>query len=166
MSLISIWPQTGLWIYRGAEWNGAFSVAYFDELIYASYVNGLILGRPLRSDPLIETSPSKAAPESLFSLQYIQPLLLSGFGRLFGLSVDTIFIVLTPLTAFVTTLSLFYLLSSLTGDPRLATAGSLFVLCFGTLAAWCGKLNSYRFCILAAMYRGFCSFEDSSRDLP
>ena len=132
----------GLWIHRGVEWNGTFSVAYFDELIYASYINGLIEGRPLRSDPLIESSPGNVQPESLFSIQFVQPLLISGFARACGLSADTVFIILTPLTAFLTSLSLFYLLSSLTGDPRFATAGSFFVLCFGTLAAWCGKLIS------------------------
>jgi hypothetical protein len=142
ISLVSIWPQMGLWIHRGAEWNGTFSVAYFDELIYASYINGLLEGRPLRSDPLTESSPSEVQPESLFSIQFVQPLLISGFARAFGLSVDTVFIILTPLTAFLTSLSLFYLLRSLTGDPRLATAGTFFVLCFGTLAAWCGKLIS------------------------
>jgi hypothetical protein len=142
ISLISMWPQMGLWIQRGGEWNGAFSVAYFDELIYASYVNGLIEGRPLRSDPLIESQLGETQPESLFSIQFVQPLLLSEFGRVFGLGADTVFIILTPIAAFLTSLSLFYLLQLLTCDPRLATAGSFFVLCFGTLAGWCGKLIS------------------------
>src|SRR5205085_9983124 len=55
--------------------------------------------------------------------------------RALGLTAPQVFILLAPLMAFITTLTLFWLLTTLTGDERLASVGALCVLCFGTLAA-------------------------------
>src|SRR5205085_2778400 len=55
--------------------------------------------------------------------------------RALGLTAPQVFMLLAPLMAFLTTLALFWLLTILTGDERLASVGALIVLCFGTLAA-------------------------------
>ncbi len=140
MALLSLWPQIYLWGSRGAEWNGSFAHSNYDEDAYAAYVNGLIAGRPRRSDPLIESKNGELPPESIFSIQFTQPLLLAAIARTLGLSTSSVFIILLPLTAFLSTLALFWLLSILTDDVHLATVGPLFILCFGTLAGWGGKV--------------------------
>jgi len=140
MSLLSLWPQIDLVWHRGSEWNGAFAHANYDEEIYAAYLNGMIEGRPRVSDPLIELQDGNPPPESLFSIQFTQPMLFASAARLLGLSTSSAFIVLSPLFAFLSTLALFLLLSVLTADERLGGVGAVFILCFGTLAGWGGKV--------------------------
>lgn len=139
MSFLALWPQIDLWIYRGVEWNGAYAVVNYDEEIYAAYVNGLVLGRPRLSDPLIELQPDDPAPESFFSIQFVQPFFLSTAARSLGITTSSIFIILLPLVAALSTLSLILVVFVISRDIRLASAGAVFTLCFGTLAGWGGK---------------------------
>src|SRR5207253_1663709 len=62
--------------------------------------------------------------------------------RALGVKAATAFIFLAMLTAIVATLTIFWLLVTLTGDDRLAAAGALFALCFGTVAAGQGEVYS------------------------
>jgi hypothetical protein len=134
MALLSCWPQLDLWWTRGSHYQGACAYAQFDEDMYAAYLNGIIMGRPRRSDPSIELQANRRLEESFFSVQFAQPLLLAQVARATGLNTKMIFILLSPMVAFLSTLALFYLLILLTNDTRLAFCGSLFILCFGTLA--------------------------------
>src|SRR5262245_35212266 len=77
MLLLSLVPQLDLCWRRGSEWQGAYAFAHYDEDIYAAYLNGLILGRPRRSDPLVEPQHGRLPPESLFSIQFVSPYLLA-----------------------------------------------------------------------------------------
>src|SRR5262245_26412438 len=94
MTFLSLWPQFQLMWDRGSEWHGSFAQSNYDEDIYASYVNGLINGRPRRSDPLIESQNGVLPPESLFSIQFIQPVPLAAVATSFGISTSTVFIFL------------------------------------------------------------------------
>jgi len=134
ITLLSIWPQLDLWWVRGSDYQGAYAFAQYDEDMYAQYLNGIIAGRPRRSDPLIELQGDQVTPESFFSIQFVQPFLLAMVARVTGLSTWRIFILLSPLVAFLSTLIIFYLLIFFIGDVRLAFCGSLFIICLGTLA--------------------------------
>ncbi|MGE0129701.1 MAG: hypothetical protein AB7U82_16600 [Blastocatellales bacterium] len=134
MTLLASWPQFDLWSLRGSEYQGAYAYAQYDEDIYAAYLNGVVAGRPLRSDPLIELQDGQPPPESLFSIQSFPPLLLAAIAKITGLSTRMIFILLPPALAFLATLVLYYLLAFFINDKRMAFCGSLFILCFGTLA--------------------------------
>src|SRR5262245_34275217 len=97
ITLLSLWPQLDLWWVRGSDYQGAYAHAQYDEDMYAQYLNGIIAGRSRRSDPLIELQGERTAPESFFSIQFVQPVLLAKVARATGLSTRIIFILLSPL---------------------------------------------------------------------
>lgn len=134
MSLLSLYPQIDLWITRGAEWQGAYASMFYDEDIYAAYINGLLLGRPRHAQPL-QVDPAKPPYESQFSIHAVPAYLLVLLARVMGASVSLTFIVLTPLVAFLATLMIFYLLMLVTGDEILAAVGALAILILGTPAS-------------------------------
>jgi hypothetical protein len=107
--------------------------AFIDEAYYAAYVNALIDGRPRRNDPFggQDDSPTHRLPESLYSVQFLPAYAVAIPARLFRISASTAFIILTPTTAFLAGLSVFWLLFHVSGDYRIAAAGTLFVLCLG-----------------------------------
>lgn len=134
ITILSIYPQLDLWRDAPRDIRGPFVTLEFDEVAYSAYLNSLIEGRPRRNDPytgLIDT-PTSPQPETLFSIQFVPPYLLTMPARIFGLSGSTIFIALSPIVAFTSSLALFWLFGSLTKDDRVAAAGVLFVLCFGS----------------------------------
>jgi len=133
MVILSSMPQVLLWIERGRDWNGAYVSAFVDEPFYASYVNALIDGRPRRNDPFGATddSPKKPLPESLYSIQFVPAYAIAFPARACGIPVSVAFVLLTPLAALLASLSVFWLITSVTYDHRLAAAGTLFVLCLG-----------------------------------
>ncbi len=138
MLLLSLIPQADLCRRVGDEWHGAYAYAHYDEDIYAAYLNGLILGRGRRSDPLVE--PQDVPPESFFSIQFVTPAILTAVARTTGLSAAQIFIVFPPLLASLAAFLLFHLLVTLTSDERLSCCGTLLVLCFGAAAGRDGKI--------------------------
>ena len=135
MAFLSLYPQIDLWVTRGADWKGSFALLSYDEEVYAAYINGLVLGRPRRTEPLEIPNPGKPQHESLFSIQFVPAYCIALPTRAFGLTVAESFILLTLLMAYVSTLILFYLLASVTRDELFAAAAALAVLILGTLAA-------------------------------
>src|SRR5438128_10629725 len=142
MTLLALYPQLTLWLARGREWNGAYVTVHGDEAAYSAYIQALIDGRPRRNNPYTgrDEAPGLAQPESLFSIQFIPAYAIALPARALGLSAATAFILLLALTAVLATLTIFWLLATLTGDDRLAAAGALLALCFGTLAAGQGEI--------------------------
>jgi hypothetical protein len=134
---LSLFPQAHLCYKRGANWHGSFAHFYSDEPAYAAYVNALIDGRPRRNDPYTghEDRADAPLPESLFSIQFVPAYMLSVPARALGLTTSTMFILLMPLIAGGSALAIFWLLSMLTRDERLAAAGVPFVLCLGILVS-------------------------------
>jgi hypothetical protein len=135
MALLSLYPQIDLWITRGTDWQGSYASVCYDEEVYAAYVNGLVLGRPRRVEPLEIQRSGRPPHESLFSIQFIPAYLIALLTRALRLSVSESFVVLAPLMAYLSALVLFYLLASITRDEALSAVCAVAVLVFGTLAA-------------------------------
>ena len=134
MVLLSLLPQIHLWIVRGKDWQGAYTSLHGDESVYSAYTNALINGRPRRYDPFTGQDKNVGLPESTFSIQFIPAYAVSYLARLTGSSAATVFIILLGLAGLLASLSVFWLLDALEGEPRLSAVGTLFVLCFGGLA--------------------------------
>jgi hypothetical protein len=135
--LVTLIPQVSLMVARGRDWNGAYAYTDPDELAYSAYLNSLIHGRPRRNNP---ESPATSArtlqnPENIFSIQFIPPYLVALVARLFGLSASTAFIALMPIMALISSLVLFWLLVTITGDDRTAAIGTMLILLCGVLAS-------------------------------
>ena len=143
MVLLSLIPQIHLWYVRGGEWNGAYATLQGDEFLYSAYVNALIDGRPRRNDPFagLNSTPKSPLPETAFSIQFVPAYVIALPARAFGASASTVFIVLVAIAGLLASLSVFWLLDSVTGDRKLAAVGVLFVLCCGALAGGQGLVG-------------------------
>ncbi|HEV2829946.1 MAG TPA: hypothetical protein VGW76_20260 [Pyrinomonadaceae bacterium] len=141
--LLSLGPQIIFWYDRGSQWQGTYATLNADEFLYSGYVNALIEGRPRRNDPFTGRQDDATAPlpETAFSIQYIPPFILSSLAKLFGISAATSFIALAPLAGLLASLSIFWLLSSITDDHKIAGIGTLFVLLAGTFFAGQGLIG-------------------------
>lgn len=133
--LLSLTPQLHLWLTRGSQWQGAYATQHGDEFLYSAYVNALINGRPRRNDPFSgqDNQLNSRLPETTFSIQVVPSTLITFFARVFGVTASTAFIVLSAVSGLLASLSLFWLLSSITGSGKLALAGVLVVLCCAAL---------------------------------
>lgn len=136
-------PQLRFVLTRGSEWKGSYTILQPDELLYSAYINSLIDGRPLRNDPSTgeDDHPGSPLPESLFSIQFVPPLVIASLAKLFGATASSAFIFLTGAVGLLSSVSIYWLLVSLTGRSQLAAVGVLFVLCFGALAAGQGLIG-------------------------
>src|SRR6266404_6053379 len=145
MVLLSLLPQIHLWIVRGRDWNGAYVNSQGDEPLYSAYVNALMDGRARKNDPSggRDDSSDAALPESFFSIQFVPAYVVALPARALGLSASTAFIVLIAMAALVASLSVFGLLSYVTSDPRLASAGTLFVLLLGRFVGRNGLFGTF-----------------------
>jgi hypothetical protein len=133
LTLISLLPQIYLWTSRGSQWNGAFANLDMDEYAYSAYLKSLIDNHPRRNDPY--TRSDSVETETLFSIQFLPAYTLAFLARFFGLSASAVFIILAPVITVASTLAVFWLLSSVTEDNKLAVVGSLGVLVVGTVVA-------------------------------
>lgn len=117
-------------------WNGTVAQAHGDEVVYAAYLNALIEGRPRKNDPytaLDAVPDASPLPESYFSIQFVPAYALAIPARLFGLSTAQTFLLLTALSATLTTLAVFWVLSLITADARAAAYGAVIILCLGSV---------------------------------
>src|SRR5215813_1671395 len=147
ITLLSIYPQLHLWITHGGQLRQAvaYNQGLGDEVAYAAYINALIEGRPRLSDPYTgrDNGSKGVKSESLFSIQFLPAYAIALPARALGISATTVFIILTPLVAFISALTLFWLIALVTGDDRIAAAGTLAIVCFGALAASEGMFASF-----------------------
>jgi hypothetical protein len=145
MLILSLIPQLHLWVVRGSEWNGAYVSPQSDEPLYSAYVNSLIDGRTRKNDPFGDRDDSLEAPlpESIFSIQFVPAYLIAMPARLFGLSAASAFIVLIAAAALLSSFSVFWLLSGVVDDSRVAAAGTLFVLCLGGVVGKYGLFGTF-----------------------
>ena len=145
MVLLSLIPQINLWLVRGRDWNGAYVSPQGDEILYSAYINALIDGRARKNDPFggKDNSPNSPLPESFFSIQFVPAYAVALPARAFGVSASTAFIVLAAVAAFLASLSVFALLGYVTGDYRLAAAGTFFVLVFGCVITRYGFFGTF-----------------------
>jgi hypothetical protein len=136
LTLLALYPQFALVLKRGSDWNGSYAFFSQDEIAYSAYVNALIEGRPRRNDPYTGRDEAIGArqPESLFSIQFVPAYMTAIPARVFGLNAPVMFILLTGIVAFASTLAIFRLIAQVTNDDKLAATGALVVLCLGTYA--------------------------------
>ena len=141
--MLSLIPQLHLWLVRGREWNGAYVTLQGDEPLYSAYVNALIDGRDRRNAPFTARDHTVSSPlgESTFSIQFIPSYTLWFLAKLLGVSASSVFIILIAIAALFASIAVFWLINSVVGDPRIAAAGTLFVLCLGGLAGGHGLLG-------------------------
>jgi len=144
VAVFALYPQFSLWNERGAgNWQGTFASNDLDETAYAAYLQALIDGRPRKNDPYSGRDETADAPqpESIFSIQFLPPVLLSVPSRLFNLDASQTFILLSAFASFFTALALFWLLANLTDDDRFAFVGTIIVLFGGALVSGNGAIN-------------------------
>jgi hypothetical protein len=138
MALLALYPQINLWYERGAQWNGAYAFFDTDEVAYSAYLQALIDGRPRRNDPYTGRDHQAGAQqqqqgESIFSIQVVPAYALALVARALNLSSSTIFILLLALAGAASALSIFWLVTRVTGDERVGAAAALITLCLGIL---------------------------------
>lgn len=147
MTIIALYPQINLWIVRGSEWQGSYVLTQGDEITYSAYVNALIDGRPRKNDPFNgrDVVPGQPSYESLHSIQFVPAYAIALPAKAFGLTGSTAFICLIMIAAFASSLAIFWLLATLSGDSKLAAAGALLTLCFGALVGsdCCWQANAF-----------------------
>ncbi|HXG82414.1 MAG TPA: hypothetical protein VNI84_00160 [Pyrinomonadaceae bacterium] len=142
IAVFGLYPQFALWNERGADWQGTFASNDLDEPAYAAYLQALIEGRPRKNDPYSgrDESAENPQPESIFSIQFLPPYLISIPARVFGLDASQTFILLSAAASFFTALALFWLIAQITDDNRFAFVGALLILFGGALASGNGAI--------------------------
>ncbi|HUS11406.1 MAG TPA: hypothetical protein VMZ30_13145 [Pyrinomonadaceae bacterium] len=140
---LSLAPQIHFWLVRGRDWQGAYATLQGDEFLYSAYINALIDGRPRRNDPFAgrDNTPAAPLPESTFSIQFIPAFAIAGLARVCHLSASSAFVALHAVAGLLASLSLYWLLTSITGNSKLSAVGVMFVLCFGALAGGQGIIG-------------------------
>ena len=137
MIILALYPQLYLVAQRNESWAGSYAYFDTDEVAYSAYVQALIDGRPRKNNPYTgrDELQGKPLPESFFSVQFAPAYMAATPARILGLSSSSIFIVLMPIVAASTALTLFWLLAITTGDSRLAAVGVVVVLCVSTFVS-------------------------------
>ncbi|HEX8179890.1 MAG TPA: hypothetical protein VF525_10145 [Pyrinomonadaceae bacterium] len=143
VAFVALMPVVVLPLARGAAWQGALPYTESDELAYAAYVCALADGRPRLSDPYTGADERADAPqpESLFSIQFVPAYALAFVVRATHLSVSALFALLGGAAAVASALILFWLIAAITGDARVATLGTLVVLCLGAVPTRYGPFH-------------------------
>jgi hypothetical protein len=131
--VVTMIPQLSLWIERGGEGHGAFAIVDPDELAYSGYINSIVNGKSRRNDPFLGGATTEH--ETYFSIQFIPAYAVTLVARVLGLSTATVYILFAPLFAFLSSLAVFWLVSEITGDEKVAAIGVLLVLLCGVLAS-------------------------------
>lgn len=132
LMLVALFPQAHFISNRGREWQGGNAITHPDEVAYSAYLASLIRGNPRRYDPYTGREP---AQESLFSIQMVPAYAIAWPARLFRLSARNVFMILPPLCALASSLTIFWFLCLLTRDERFSAAAVLVILGAGTLMA-------------------------------
>src|SRR6201999_3551238 len=96
-------------------------------------------GRPRMNDPFV--GKDNIPGETLYSIQTIPSYSIAYLAGLFCLSASSSFVILNFLIAIFSTLAIFFLFRTITGDDLISGVGSLAVLCLGTAAAFQGELQ-------------------------
>jgi len=133
--LLALAPQVALRILDGQSWSGSYFSFNPDEAPYLAYVNALKDSRPRKSDPYSGRDDRADAPqpESIFSIQFVPAYAIALPARLLGISAQRAFAVLSCLVALCAAVVVYGLIRLMTKNDRVAAAGSLVVLCCGSL---------------------------------
>src|SRR5688572_10604502 len=154
--LVTMIPQLSLWFERGREGHGAYAIVDPDELAYSGYINSIVNGRSRRNDPFL--GGASTDHETYFSIQFVPAYALAFVARLFGLSTATVFILFAPLFAFLSSLAVFWLLSEITRDEKIAAIGVLLVLLCGVLASANFLVENNQYAVFSFLRRSVPAF--------
>lgn len=154
LALFSLYPQARLMYLRGAEFQGQYAISDTDEMAYAAYVRSLAENRSRRNDPYTGQVDLRETPqaESLFSIQFAAPYIVAVPARILGISVPLAMVLTGAAAAFLTGLTLFWLIRSFTGDDWFASSGGLLVAAGGALFAGEGAIREILFDSIAYPY--------------
>ena len=146
ITFLSVLPQLQFWISRGSNWQGAYIVLQPDEVLYSAYVNSIIDGRPRRNDPTTgrndyPNTPMSESSESLFSVQFIPPMITGYLARWLGTSASSAFIALLAVSGLVGSLAVYLLILFVCRDAKIAAVGTLVVFSFGAMIAGQGLVG-------------------------
>lgn len=163
VTLLSAYPLLHMPLTKRGEWRGSFPYLQPDELPYAAYLKAIVSGHPRRNNPYTGEHDQPGAPlaESSYSIQFPIAYAAAAVARVFGLSTSATFAVLMVIAALGSSLALFWLIVSVTGNERLAATGALFVLCLGSVLTLWGLLQ-----ILRGLPPDFTHFRFSRRYVP
>lgn len=159
MAFLAMYPQLTLLKNKGIEWQGSNFTSKGDETAYLAYTNALINGRPRKNDPFLgfDDSPEFPQKESLYSIQFIPPYVISIPARVLGLSTPTASILVNFLVAFLSPLAIFGLIYSITKDKIVASVGAIVVPCLGTAVVLQGVLGRRMIGSILIEFFGFLS---------
>ena len=145
MVFVVLAPQARLIYLRGGNWNGNYALYDADEMAYAAYLQALIDGRPRINDPYTKLEDSKETPlpESLFSIQFVTPYVVSVPARIAGASAPTTTVVTGAVFAFFAAIAAFGLIYWFTGNAYYSFAGTLIIFCCGALASGQGAIFQF-----------------------
>jgi len=130
---VTFLPQVVFWVERNGNWQGMYALAHTDELVYSAYLNSLMQGKPRRTNPYLPQQESGI--QSSFSLQFLPPYAIYAGAYPFSTSAAIAFIFLTPLMAFISSFAVYWLLSEVTHNRKVAAVGVLIVLLCGVIAS-------------------------------
>ena len=150
--VLALYPQVSIFFAKGNNWHGSYFQSHYDEAAYSAYVNSLASGRPRKFDPFVAKNEDA---ESLYSVQFVPAYLISIPERMFGFSTATTFILLIVGLAICSVLAIFLLIREVTASDRLATTGTIIILCMGAVVAYQGEL---RFLIEGRMLMEYLPF--------
>lgn len=134
--------QISLWIERGGDWKGIYTIIDYDEPFYAAYVQSLVDGKPRRNNPYSGAADNTETPqkESYLSMQFLASYPTVLLANIFGLSISNTMILLTAIIGFVSAFVLFWLFYLFSQNAPLSFVGTISVLFFGAIAAGQGGI--------------------------
>ena len=134
--------QVSLWIERGGDWKGIYTIIDYDEPFYAAYVQSLVDGKPRRNNPYSGAADNTETPqkESYLSIQFLASYPTVLLAKVFGLSISNTMILLTAIIGFVSAFVLFWLFYLFSQNAPLSFVGTIAVLFFGAIAAGQGGI--------------------------
>lgn len=145
LAFLAVYPQFNLQKLRGEDFQGAFASCDLDEMAYASYIQALIDDRPRRNDPYTgrDAAANNPQPESLFSIQFFPAYLVAVPARVLGWSASEAMPIVSFVSAFLTALTLFWLIFSITKDALFTFTGTLVVMFCSALVIGIGAINGF-----------------------
>lgn len=134
LALLSLYPQFYLEYRRGENYNGATFFYENDETAYAAYLQALIDGRP-RNNDVYSGGGAPQEYETLYTIQFVPAYTISIPARLFGITSEKVFLFVSAVCAFLTSLAIFGFVYKVTKNPKFSAASVLFILLLGPVIA-------------------------------
>jgi hypothetical protein len=142
LSVAALGSQIDLWVERGADWNGVYTVSDLDEPFYTAYVQSILDGKSRRNSPYtgVADTAETLQKESYLSIQYLASYPSIFLAKLFGLSASTTMILLAAIIGFVSAFVLFWLSFIISENAPISFVTTVTTLFCGAFAAGQGGI--------------------------